>query len=91
MSSSSLLKCSNRDVYTVTIFEIFIDDKTEIYSMLILVSLYADRLFQSKLSSRPCKMDTLKVPRPAVQVIAHWIKNENGFNQSLNSKYHFQR
>ena len=55
--------------------------------MLILVSLYADRLFQSKLSSRPCKMETLKVSRPAVQVIAYWIKNENGFNQGLNWKY----
>ena len=87
MSSSSLCKCSNRDVYTVTIFEIFIDDKTEIYSKPILVSLNVERLFQSKLSSRPCKMETLKVSRPAVQVIAYWIKNENGFNQGLNWKY----
>jgi len=32
-------------------------------------------------------MDTLKVSRPAVQVIAYWIKNENESYQGLNWKY----
>ena len=34
-------------------------------------------------------MDTLKVSRPAVQVIAYWIKNENESNRGLNWKYKF--
>ena len=31
----------------------------------------------------------IKVSRPAVQVIAYWIKNQNGSNQGLNWKYIF--